>query len=79
MFFVYIILGIIGLMLITIVGQQIYCWHYQQKLKHLNDHNLQSVTRDLYDDLDDSGWRWSKALQYKTAERELHRRGLKLY
>ena len=76
MILAYIILGIIGLILVVIGGEQVYCWRYRQKVKRLNDKNLQIVTRDLYDELDDHGWSWSKALRYRTAEKELHKRGL---
>lgn len=76
MVFLFIILGIISLMLIVVADEQLYCWRYHQKVKHLNDQNLQLVTRDLYDELDDRGWRWSKALKYRTAKKELNKRGL---
>ena len=71
-----IILSILGVVLVFFAIRLMIVYNFRTKNQHLSDKELKDLASDLYFDLDDFGWSWWKAVEYRTAIEMLKERGI---
>ena len=70
----FIILSILALMLIYLAVKGAVIYNFRRKNKSLSTEELNDLKQNLYWDLDDFGYDWVKAQQYRTAIKMLKER-----
>lgn len=71
-----IVLSILVVVLVFFAIRLMIVFNFRSKNQHLSDKELKDLAADLYFDLDDFGWSWRKALEYRTAVEMLKERGI---
>lgn len=74
MIFGYIILGLALVVIGYQTAKEAVTYHFRKQNANLSDAELKRVAQKLYDVLDDYGWEWRTALQYRTALKMLQER-----
>jgi hypothetical protein len=72
----YFILSISAIVLIYLIVRFAFVFHFRKKNKNLSNKELNDLKQDLYWDLDDFGWDWRKAIEYRKALKMLKERGV---
>ena len=70
----YIIVIVLALVFAYYVTEWVVSYNFKQKFKDLTDDELKHVAQNLYDTLDDYGWNWRTAVEYRTAVKWLKER-----
>ena len=65
---------ILGVVAVYLVIRAVVVYRFRSKNKNLSDKELKDLAADLYFDLDDFGWSWKKAVEYRTAVEMLKER-----